>query len=176
MCNHEEVIPERDIDILRDTVYEERGFKEELLQELERFNKFIKEASKRLEYAIEAEQYPNNAIQDILHVIELAPSKIERSDIVELLHNCRDMRRTAKDELEVAELWANYVKSNADTFRLLDNLIGSIRKVIERQPTRMYNFKTNIIGEQGTWLEKEEEPQPQPNDPIYEQLSFLDEI
>lgn len=169
MCNHEEVIPERDVDVLRDTIYEERGFKEELLQELERFNKFIKEANKRLDYATEAEQYPNDAIQDILHVIELAPSKVEGLDVIELLHNCRDMRRTAKDELEVAELWANYVKSNADTFRLLDNLIGNIRKIIERQPTRMYNFKTNIIGERGQWMEKEEKEEEK-----YLQLSLFD--
>ena len=166
-------IPDQDGDILRDSIYAEHTFKETLLAELENFNGFIKDASRRLYDAKEAEQYPNDAIQDILHVIELAPSWAEEKDISKLLHRCRELRRIAKDELEVAEIWANYVKANESVFKKLDTVIGDIRRVINKQPTRMYNFKTNIIGEQGTWLEKEE---PQSDEQVYEQLSFLDDL
>ena len=144
-------------EICVESIYTEKDFSRRLLKELETFNMFIKEAGDRLKYAQDAETYPNEAIQDVLHVIELRPNDASNEDISHVLHDLREKRRIAKDELAVADMWNTYVAQHLSVFKLLPQLIGKIRQTLDYEPTRMYNMKTNIFGNKGEWISKEEE-------------------
>lgn len=49
----------------------------ELEQFITQFFNICREAKADLERATEAEQYPNSAIQDLLHALELAPKQLD---------------------------------------------------------------------------------------------------
>jgi len=130
-------------------------------QYLTEFLQVMRESNKRYDVAVLAEAEPNMATQDILHAIELAPSTVDFASIIPLLHKLRTDRRVTKKELEVTTRIKEWYNKNEKCINELQNVLGDIRKILDRQPNDIYSWKTNVIGEKGQWLTAdvvEEEP------------------
>lgn len=118
------------------------------------FLSFIKDADRRYNQAIADEQWPNSAIQDVLHAAEFAPSMIKNTNfLAETLTALRQRRREAKKELEVTEVFKAWADENRTAINKLEQALGQVRKVLARQPNDMYCFKTDIFGTQGQYLQ-----------------------
>lgn len=121
----------------------------ELEAYLTQFLQTARDAQRRYEEAVALEILPNESIQDLLHTAEFAPSLLKGYPLDETLHTLRAQRRTAKQELEVTDLFKAWSDENKAALNKLENLLGNIRKVLRRQPNDFYMYKTNIIGEKG---------------------------
>jgi hypothetical protein len=119
----------------------------ELEQYLTEFLQVARDAERRFNEAVAAEQYPNTAIQDILHAAEFAPSTIREMDIVGKLHTYRTQRRITKQELEVTEIWKAWADEHKTAINKLENVLGNMRKVLRRQPNDYYLYKTDAVSE-----------------------------
>lgn len=131
----------------------------ELEQFITQFFNICREAKSDLERATEVEQYPNSAIQDILHAIELAPRQLDPTTMFWKLHELRVDRRGAKQELEVTSLWADWCDKNKKSLDTLQQVLGQMRKILRRQPNDFYVFKTDILGIKGEYLQVDKEPE-----------------
>jgi hypothetical protein len=133
----------------------------ELEQYLTQFLQTARAAEFQYNAAVEKEIFPNAATQDILHAIEFAPSTIIFHDLIETLNELRGMRRATKRELEVAQIFKVWADEHKTALNKLENVLGDIRKVLNRQPNDTYRFKTDIFpGKKDTYLvpdEKENE-------------------
>lgn len=135
----------------------------ELEQYLTQFLQQSRDARRRYEEAVRQEQYPNDATQDLLHTIELAPSKVEGMDLVKIIHDLRVARRDAKKELEVTQLWADWAQQNKKAIDTLEQCLGQMRKILRRQPRDAYRYRTDIVTEAGEWLQADPEPEEEVN-------------
>lgn len=133
----------------------------ELEQFISQFFTLCREAKADLEAATEAEQYPNSAIQDILHALEFAPKQLDAETIKWKLHELRVDRRDAKKELEVTTLWADWCDKNKKSLDTLQQVLGQMRKILRRQPHDFYAFKTDVIGEKGDYLQADPPEEPE---------------
>ena len=131
----------------------------ELEQFITQFFNICREAKSDLERATEAEQYPNSAIQDLLHALELAPKQLDAETVKWKLHELRVNRRGAKQELEVTSLWADWCDKNKKSLDTLQQVLGQMRKILRRQPNDFYVFKTDILGIKGEYLQADQEPE-----------------
>lgn len=131
----------------------------ELEQFITQFFNICREAKSDLERATEAEQYPNSAIQDLLHALELAPSQLDPTTMFWKLHELRVDRRGAKQELEVTSLWADWCDKNKKSLDTLQQVLGQMRKILRRQPNDFYVFKTDVLGIKGEYLQADKEPE-----------------
>lgn len=131
----------------------------ELEQFITQFFNICREAKSDLERATEGEQYPNSAIQDILHAMELAPRQLDPTTMFWKLHELRVDRRGAKQELEVTTLWADWCDKNKKSLDTLQQVLGQMRKILRRQPNDFYVFKTDILGIKGEYLQADKEPE-----------------
>lgn len=129
----------------------------ELEQYLTQFLQQGRDAKRRYEEAVALEQYPNEATQDILHTIELAPRRLIGVDVARILHELRAQRREAKKELEVTDLFNKWATENKKALDTLEQVLGQMRKVLRRQPNDAYCYKTGIIAAKGSWLRAEPE-------------------
>lgn len=129
----------------------------ELEQYLTAFQSAARAANQRYEEAIALESLPNEAIQDYLHQLEFAPSELpDAEQVVRRLTELRIQRRVAKKELEVTRIWRDWAEENKVAINKLDRVIGDMRKVLNRQPTDLYFYKTDEIKPKGTFLQREE--------------------
>lgn len=131
----------------------------ELEQFIIQFFNICREAKADLEAATAAEQYPNSAIQDLLHALELAPKQLDAETVKWKLHELRVDRRGAKQELEVTTLWADWCDKNKKSLDTLQQVLGQMRKILRRQPNDFYVFKTDILGVKGEYLQVDKEPE-----------------
>lgn len=129
----------------------------ELEQFITQFFNICREAKADLERATEAEQYPNSAIQDLLHALELAPKQLDAETVKWKLHELRVDRRGAKQELEVTTLWADWCDKNKKSLDTLQQVLGQMRKILRRQPNDFYVFKTDVLGIKGEYLQVDKE-------------------
>lgn len=129
----------------------------ELEQFITQFFNICREAKADLERATEAEQYPNSAIQDLLHALELAPKQLDAETVKWKLHELRVDRRGAKQELEVTSLWAEWCDKNKKSLDTLQQVLGQMRKILRRQPNDFYVFKTDVLGVKGEYLQVDKE-------------------
>jgi hypothetical protein len=125
----------------------------ELEQYLTEFLAVARDAHRQHQRAIAAELWPNEAIQDILHAAELAPSMLEGVDVVGKLNHMRSLRRATKQELEVTDIFFFFFYTHKKALDTLENTLGSMRKVLRRQPNDMYRFKTDILSDKGAFLQ-----------------------
>lgn len=125
----------------------------ELEQWLTDFLQIARDADRRYQAAVAAEEHPNSAIQDILHAAELAPSMLDPEETLRQLTALRRSRRALKQELEVTDLWKEWATANKPALDKLTTLLGNIRKVMNRQPNDAYRFKTGVIGIQGEFMQ-----------------------
>lgn len=136
-------------------------------QYLTEFLQFMRESNKRYDAAVLAEAEPNSATQDILHAIEFAPSTVDFESLIPTLHKLRTDRRSTKKELEVTTKIKDWYNANEKCLNQLMNVLGDIRKIIDRQHLDAYCWKTDILGEKGQWLVA---------DPVEEENPLSDEI
>lgn len=145
----------------------------QLEQYLTNFLQMAREAERRYEEAIALEQLPNDILQDYLHQLEFAPEVLTMpAETLQRLSEVRRLRRTAKKELEVTQIWKNWAEENKQALNKLEQAVGAMRKVINRQPNDYYFYKSNEIGEKGSVMMQGEEPE-EPQDPqisIYEYI------
>lgn len=124
----------------------------ELERYLSEFLQFMRDSNRRYDAAVAAEELPNLATQDILHAIEFAPSTVDFESIIPTLHQLRQDRRTTKKELEVTTRVKDWYNANEKCLNQLMNVLGDVRKIIDRQQIDSYCWKTNVVGEKGQWL------------------------
>lgn len=133
--------------------------------ELERlitnFFQAARAAEADLQEATAHEQYTNDATQDLLHTVELAPKQIDAETLKWKLHELRVERRAAKQELEVANIWDQWARENKKALDVLNNRLGVIRKIIRRQPNDFYCYKTDILDSRGDYLQADKEEEPE---------------
>ncbi len=128
----------------------------DLAEYLADFLEICRDAKSDYQKAVDAEQEPSSAIQDILHAAEFAPSALDKIDILETLHNLRTVRREAKKNLEITDLFQQWAERNQKATRELSETVGAMRKIIRRQPNDFYRWKTDVLGEKGTPMIKDE--------------------
>lgn len=131
----------------------------ELEQYLTNFLNLTREAKSNFAEVSDNETEVNQAIQDILHAIELAPSQLDSTTMFWKLHELRVDRRGAKQELEVTSLWADWCDKNKKSLDTLQQVLGQMRKILRRQPNDFYVFKTDILGIKGEYLQADKEPE-----------------
>lgn len=131
----------------------------ELEQYLTNFLNLTREAKNNFAEVSDNETEVNQAIQDILHAIELAPSQLDPTTMFWKLHELRVDRRGAKQELEVTSLWADWCDKNKKSLDTLQQVLGQMRKILRRQPNDFYVFKTDILGVKGEYLQADQEPE-----------------
>lgn len=131
----------------------------ELEQYLTNFLNLTREAKSNFAEVSDNETEVNQAIQDILHAIELAPSQLDPTTMFWKLHELRVDRRGAKQELEVTSLWADWCDKNKKSLDTLQQVLGQMRKILRRQPNDFYVFKTDILGIKGEYLQADQEPE-----------------
>lgn len=131
----------------------------ELEQYLTNFLNLTREAKSNFAEVSDNETEVNQAIQDILHAIELAPSQLDPTTMFWKLHELRVDRRGAKQELEVTSLWADWCDKNKKSLDTLQQVLGQMRKILRRQPNDFYVFKTDILGIKGEYLQADQDPE-----------------
>lgn len=131
----------------------------ELEQYLTNFLNLTREAKSNFAEVSDNETEVNQAIQDILHAIELAPSQLDPTTMFWKLHELRVDRRGAKQELEVTSLWADWCDKNKKSLDTLQQVLGQMRKILRRQPNDFYVFKTDVLGIKGEYLQVDKEPE-----------------
>lgn len=127
------------------------------------FLSLFRAAEKAYNDAKSDEENLNLATQDILHTIELRPNEIDANEVVRLLHDIRIQRRGTKNELEVQTEFFDWVSKNKPVMTSLEAKLGNIRKILRRQPSDQYRYKTNILQPKDSWITRYIEP-------TYEQL------
>lgn len=137
---------------------------QELTQYLAEFLAIVRAAKARHTAATAAEEHPNSAIQDILHAAELAPSLLDAEETLQKLTAFRRSRRDLKKELEITNIFLEWVEKHPQPFNQLDQALGAMRKVINRQPYDAYRFKTGAVGIQGEFMKVDEEEADNGND------------
>lgn len=145
----------------------------ELEQYLTEFSRIARQAEADFNSAVAAEQYYEDATQDILHSAEFAPSTLQKINLVTALTDIRTQRRDAKKELEGAKVWKDWAVENKKSFDKLDQVLGQLRKIMKWQANSMYRFKTDLVAEKDSYLVADPEPTPEPE---YVQLSIFDLI
>jgi len=128
----------------------------ELEKYLTTFLQHMRDCNYNYEQTKALEYQPNAEIQDLLHVAEFAPSKLASVDLLSVMARLRQQRRDAKKELEVMERLKAWKDENQTALNKLENVLGDIRKILNRQPQDYYVYKTNIVGEKGTILAVED--------------------
>lgn len=78
--------------------------------------------------------------QDLLHAIEFEPSGKARNKLATKLKECRVTRRYNKDLVEILEPVYQYMQrdQNRKAINLLEQTLGSVRKVIKKHQNRVY--------------------------------------
>lgn len=117
----------------------------------------VRDANRMHLLATAAEQHPNDVIQDVLHAIEFTPESLEPDNVFNTLVEARRVRRDVKKELEVTQVFKEWADKHKPAFDQLQNTLGTIRKILQRQPNDMYRWKTDAVGIQGSYLQKEGE-------------------
>ena len=113
---------------------------------IEEFLRFLREAAVRYESASKDMCMYEMQMQDIEHRLELyAVSYHETAKLGKLLKKVRQQRRVAKDTAErLAPImdWSSKQKSFVDN---LSQLLGAVRRVENRQQTRFYTPRTDVV-------------------------------
>lgn len=82
--------------------------------------------------------------QDYLHMLELnGLNYAERAKVATKLSECRQMRRSSKDTVEILEPFISFIDSDKgkSLMNLMREALGKTRKVEERMVGRTYRFK-----------------------------------
>lgn len=139
----------------------DRPFSRENIELEDCITKFLnacREAQNRYKFCQDAESLSDSKTQDILHVIELDPESFADLDLISMLHEVRQERREVKECVQVAQYFHKWYNENKKAVDSLSNTLGDIRKVLKRQATPQYFWRTDLIGEIGKVFEPQEHP------------------
>lgn len=114
--------------------------------------------------AVAAEQYFEDAAQDLFHAAEFAPELLPNDTLKPLITSIRRERREAKLELQGAEVWKVWSIENKTALNKLDQVLGQLRKIMKYE-TQTYRFRTDIVARKDTYLDTRYKPE-------YEQLKM----
>ena len=110
-------------------------------EQLSDFLKFIRDCNTDKKLYTEYVETEDKKTQDILHKIELNTLKRdEKTKIVTKLQDIRRTRREFKDRIEVIDDICKYFEDPAhiSMIRDLEQILGKIRKIEERQGNKIY--------------------------------------
>lgn len=110
-------------------------------EQLSDFLKFIRDCNTDKKLYTEYVETEDKKTQDILHKIELNTLKRdEKTKIVTKLQEVRRTRREFKDKIEVVEDICKYFEdpTHISMIRDLEQILGKIRKIEERQGNKIY--------------------------------------
>lgn len=118
------------------------------------FLKFLKDIQTEYNIATDTEEEANKETQDVLHRLELGNDTYHgMAQMSKTIKRIRLKRRKAKDTKTEAEPVMHWIKENTKTIRVLELLLGKVRKAEKTNVNRHYTNKTDILN---NFIEKEE--------------------
>ncbi len=116
-------------------------------KDIEKVLELFRRAKTELNMANEDLKYCDDKTQDYLHELELVEHTYhERGRIAKELAALRQKRRAAKDMIELATPVVNWAAQNKSAIESLQRVLGEMRKIDERQLTRVYFYRTDEKG------------------------------
>ena len=110
------------------------------------FLKFLKDIQTDYNIALETEKEADRETQDILHRLELGnDSYHDMAQMSKIIKSVRLERRKAKDAKTEAEPVMRWLKESPQTVRVLEQLLGEVRKAEKYNSNRHYTNKTDIL-------------------------------
>lgn len=108
-------------------------------QGIETFLNFLRETERQYHIAEANEQEANDETQDLLHSIELEQhDDIEFAQLSRDLQRVRQQRRKAKDTMSETIAVLDWMDSNRQVIKGLEQLLGRVRKVEKNTENRIY--------------------------------------
>ena len=115
-------------------------------EHLEVFLSFLRDTSAQAGQSTEDWQETDKQTQDILHRLELySDSYHETARLGKLLRQVHQRRRKAKEAYERTKPIADWCQENKASIKSLERLLGAVRKAEERQQSRMWAPKTDVL-------------------------------
>lgn len=113
---------------------------------IEDFLNFLDETEELYSVQRQNLQDRNGDQEDLLHYIELgkADGKI-RLALYSKFQETRKERRRAKDDIAVCEPIVEWITKNKPAINSLRNLLGTVRKIENRQANRSYAIRGHIL-------------------------------
>lgn len=118
------------------------------ISDISRINETIQEVDRQLRGSNEELIYCNKRQEDILHEIEF--KKLSRKELGKLAAELRDIRvrrRKAKNMLELLQPMEQWISSNRAAVIKLSPVLGSMRKIREKQEGRCYISRADNGGD-----------------------------
>lgn len=113
-------------------------------EQISAFLKFLEQAEKDYEWAIQEESKAEMLTQDYLHQLELVPLTYhDRAKVAKQLRECRIHRRAAKDILIVNGSIVDFVRTEKGKVLIsqLQQVVGKVRKEERHMQERTYTPK-----------------------------------
>lgn len=108
-------------------------------QGIETFLNFLRETERQYHIAEANEQESNGITNDLHHMIELGEqSDQEALELFEQLKQARRQRRKAKDTMSETLPVLDWIDSNRQTIKSLEQLLGKVRKAEKDTENRIY--------------------------------------
>ena len=117
---------------------------------IEAFLDYIRETEQLFRISVANEQEASDATQDILHSLELEDHDYHgNARIARKLKEVRQARRAAKDLMAQALPVVEWADANRPTIKVLERLLGEVRKAEKNTENRIYTPKTTAAGGKG---------------------------
>ena len=117
---------------------------------IEAFLDYIRETEQLFRISVANEQEASDATQDILHSLELEDHDYhDNARIARKLKEVRQARRAAKDLMAQALPVVEWADANRPTIKVLERLLGEVRKAEKNTENRIYTPKTTAAGGKG---------------------------
>lgn len=115
-------------------------------QGIEDFTSYLRDTEQKYRIAETNEQEATNDTQAILHYLELtSPEEDEYEKIALTLKEVREKRRIAKDQMDQISPVIQWINTNPNVIKALNQLLGDVRKAENSAVNRIYTPKTKII-------------------------------
>lgn len=112
------------------------------------FLAYLRACDELCRIAQDDEQRANDETQDILHSIELDKhSYNELAHLAKKMVTVRQKRREAKDTQETLIPIVEWTEKNMPVIKVLERILGDMRKAEKRQGSRLYAQRTDVLKE-----------------------------
>lgn len=118
-------------------------------KEIERFLRFLRNASQDNTVLKEDWNDCDSITQDILHSLELEkPTVCQRSKLSSLMSKTRKRRRIDKNTVRITDPIAHWVARNKSVINSLEELLGNVRKIEKSINTvHVYTYRSDAVKE-----------------------------
>lgn len=115
---------------------------------IDEFLKYLRETESLNRISIDSEQEMNDAMQDILHSLELEKHDYhEKAQLANKIIDIRKERRDAKNSIIQTAPVVEWIHNNRRVINELEQLLGKVRKEEKNSQGRIYTPKTNVTSD-----------------------------